>query len=383
MSPDSTAADLSGLETPCLLLDRAVLARNAARFQAIAQRFGVKLRPHLKTSKSLEVAAIATAGDPAPSVTVSTLAEAEYFAAAGYRDILYGVGMAPGKLARAGRLLERTDLRLLLVTDNVAMAEAAAAAPQPKRPFEFLIEIDCGDRRGGVPAQSAALLEVARALTAGGRVELAGVMTHAGQSYGTRDAAEIAAIAEQERAAAVGAAGRLRAAGFEPGIVSVGSTPTAAFVRDLTGVTEMRPGVYLFFDLDQLARGVCEPGDLALSVLGTVIGHNRAAGKLLLDCGGLALSKDRSAGAFLPDAGYGYLCDPARLTRLGPLAVTAVSQEHGHVAVADTIWFERLPVGSQVRVLPNHACFTAAAYPHYHLLDGGRVAGLWPRVNGW
>lgn len=383
MSPAPATADLSALETPCLLLDRAVLARNAARFQAIARRLGVKLRPHLKTSKSIEVAAIATAGDPAPAVTVSTLAEAEHFAAAGYRDILYGVGMAPGKLARAARLLERDGLRLLLVTDNLAMAQAAAAAPQPKRPFEFLIEIDCGDRRGGVAPESADLLEIARALTAGGRVKLAGVMTHAGQSYGTREASEIAAIAEQERAAAVGAAGRLRAAGFEARTVSVGSTPTAAFARDLTGVTEMRPGVYLFFDLDQMARGVCRAEDLALSVLGTVIGHNRAAGKLLLDCGGLALSKDRSASAFLPDAGYGYLCDPASLARLGPLAINEVSQEHGHVAVADPTWFERLPVGSQVRVLPNHACYTAAAYSHYHLLEEGRVADVWLRVNGW
>ena len=180
----------------------------------------------------------------------------------------------------------------------------------------------------------------------------------------------------------VRAAERLRAAGHAVDMVSLGSTPTVAFAKDLTGVTEVRCGVHVFFDLDQLGRGVCKPEDLALSVLASVIGHNRAAGTVLIDAGGLALSKDQGANQFLPDAGYGYVCD-ADGKRLEGLSVVGVSQEHGRVAVPDPAWYDRLPVGSLLRVLPNHACFTAAAYPAYQVLEDGEPKAVWTRVNGW
>lgn len=373
---------LETLDTPCLLLDRAVMERNAQRFLEIARRHGVALRPHLKTSKSVEVARLVTDDSAGAPITVSTLAEAEYFAEAGFTDILYAVGLAPNKLARAARLRAQ-GVDLVLVTDNPGMAEAAAAFAQRERvALDFLIEIDCGDRRAGVAPESDELLAVAAALTASPRITLEGVMTHAGQSYGTNDPAEIAAIAETERAAVVLAAERLRGAGYEVEIVSVGSTPTVAFAKDLSGVTEVRCGVHVFFDLDQLGRGVCAPEDLALSVLASVIGHNRAAGTILIDAGGLALSKDLGANHFLPDAGFGYVCNAAG-QRLEGLSVIGVSQEHGRIEVPDPAWYERLPVGSLLRVLPNHACFTAAAYPAYHVLEGGDPGTVWPRVNGW
>lgn len=371
----SLVNDLASLETPCLLLDLNRLKRNINRFNGIAAGHGVTLRPHLKTLKSVEAARMAV-GDDGP-ITVSTLAEAEHFAAAGYRDILYAVGMAPAKLDRVARIQSETGARILLVTDSARLATAAAG-----RGFSFLIEVDCGDRRGGLPADSDHLLVVAKALADGGS-EVAGVLTHAGHSYGTDIVEEIAAIAEVERQTAVMAATRLRDAGYAAPIVSVGSTPTAAYAKDLTGVTELRAGVYMPFDLDQMSRGVCTPDDLALSVLGTVIGHNREAARILIDAGGLALSKDISAHGFMPRAGYGLVADAATGAILPDLAIEAVSQEHGKIQVRDPVWFERLPVGAQVRVLPNHACFTAAAYPGYRLLEGGALAGSWTRVNGW
>lgn len=367
--------DLSNLETPCLLLDIDRMKRNIQRFNDIAAGHGVTLRPHLKTLKSVEAARL-TVGDDGP-ITVSTLAEAEHFAKAGYRDILYAVGMAPAKLGRVGRIQEETGARILLLTDSATLAEAAAG-----HGFAFLIEVDCGDKRGGLPADSDHLMTVAKALADGGS-EIAGILTHAGHSYGTDDIEKIAAIAEDERAAAVMAAERLRAAGHAAPIVSVGSTPTAAFAKNLAGVTELRAGVYMPFDLDQMSRGVCRLEDLALSVLGTVIGHNREAGRILIDAGGLALSKDISAHGFMPRAGYGLVANAGDGALIPGLAVSAVSQEHGKIQVADPAWFDRLPVGAQVRVLPNHACFTAAAYPGYRLLEGGALKGSWTRVNGW
>ena len=374
---------LESLETPCLLLDRAVMEDNARRFLDIAKRHGVTLRPHLKTAKSIEVARRVTDGAAGAPITVSTLAEAEYFAGAGFKDILYAVGLAPNKLARAVRIMLEYGTSLKLVTDNVTLAETAAAHAEGEGvDLEFLIEIDCGDRRAGLPPESEDLLVVAQRLGTCPRISLRGVMTHAGQSYGTKDPEEIARIAEDERAAVVRAAERLRAAGHAVDMVSLGSTPTVAFAKDLTGVTEVRCGVHVFFDLDQLGRGVCKPEDLALSVLASVIGHNRAAGTVLIDAGGLALSKDQGANQFLPDAGYGYVCD-ADGKRLEGLSVVGVSQEHGRVAVPDPAWYDRLPVGSLLRVLPNHACFTAAAYPAYQVLEDGEPKAVWTRVNGW
>ncbi len=361
------------LETPCLLLDLARLEQNIARFTAIAVKHGVVLRPHLKTLKSIDAARLVV-GEGGP-ITVSTLAEAEHFAAAGFRDILYAVGIAPGKLSRAKRLASSgVDLKLL--TDSTSVAHSAAGLG-----LEFLIEIDCGDKRGGLPVESPHLLAVANAISDGGNT-VAGVLTHAGHSYGTDDLTEIKKIAEEERASAVAAAVRLRSAGYSAPTVSIGSTPTVAFGESFEGVTELRAGVFMPFDLDQMSRGVCSYDDLALSVLTTVIGHNREAGRVLVDAGGLALSKDISAHGFLPGAGYGHVVDAETVASLG-LVVDAVSQEHGKIDVADTIWFERLPVGKQVRVFPNHACFTAAAYPGYHIIENGHLTGQWKRVNGW
>jgi D-serine deaminase-like pyridoxal phosphate-dependent protein len=207
-------------------------------------------------------------------------------------------------------------------------------------------------------------------------------LTHAGQSYGVNTSAAVASIAEQERSAVVTAAERLRDEGYDVETVSVGSTPTALFAEDLSGVTELRAGVYTVFDMDQQARGVCETREVAMSVLSSVIGHNRAAGKILLDAGGLALSKDRSADRFRPEIGYGQLC---RLdgSLVSGLYVTSVSQEHGHVQVRDDSDYAQFPVGSRLRILPVHACMTAAAYDHFNVFENGEVFETWDRVNGW
>ena len=162
---------------------------------------------------------------------------------------------------------------------------------------------------------------------------------------------------------------------------AVGVEPTL-FATDLAGVTELRAGVYTVFDMDQQSRGVCGTDEIALSVLASVIGHNRAAGKILLDAGGLALSKDRSADRFRPEVGYGQVCDADGKLITG-LYVTSVSQEHGHVAVRDDGDFERFAVGSQLRILPVHACMTAAAYDYFNIVEAGVVSGRWDRVNGW
>jgi D-serine deaminase-like pyridoxal phosphate-dependent protein len=215
-------------------------------------------------------------------------------------------------------------------------------------------------------------------------VELAGVMTHGGHSYHESTPDGIARVAEQERLAVVTAANMLREAGLPCPAVSAGSTPTAMHSRNFDGLTEMRPGVFVFNDLDQAGIGSCGAGDLALSVLASVIGHYPHRNQLLIDAGALALSKDISAQEFMPAAGFGFIKDAP----VKDLAVVACSQEHGFVQAGEELPYDRLPIGSRVRVWPNHACITAAAYDCYHVVDsqegdGRTIVATYDRINGW
>lgn len=375
------AETLASLETPRLILDVERLERNARLMQEHCAKLRVTLRPHLKTSKSLDIARLATGGGP---ITVSTLKEAEYFAHAGYRDILYATAVVPNKLIHADRIQRETGARLMCVVDTVTMAETIArAAESLTTSLRFLIEIDCGEHRSGTLPDSPDLLLIAAAIAGSKNLSFSGVLTHAGHSYAYKDIEALRRIAEDERRAAVDAATRLRAGGFSCPVVSVGSTPTVLFADHLEGVTEARCGIYLFWDLAQFSREVCRWNDMAVSVLASVIGHNVQGHSIIQDAGALALSKDLGANAYLPDVHYGYVCDPETLERYGTLSVDVVHQEHGIVQVPDESWFARLPVGSLVRVLPNHACLTCAAYDSYEVTRGYTVVDRWHRVNGW
>jgi len=375
---------LSELDTPTLILDRNRLEANVARMSARASELGVDLRPHMKTAKSAEVGRLATAGHFG-GITVSTLKEAEYFAGHGFTDIVYGVGISLDKLARVARL-QAGGARVAVVTDNLEVARGIGArAAELGARFEVLIELDTGDGRAGLTADSETLIEIGRALDAAADADLRGVLTHAGQSYGCQEIAAIEAVAESERAGAVAGADRLRAAGLPCPVVSVGSTPTALHAKNLDGVTEMRPGVYVFNDVFQADIHSCALEDIAVTVLATVTGHHRERGEIVIDAGGLALSKDRSTQNGPRDVGYGLVVDAAGGASLPELHVARVSQEHGVVtAPGGDLPFDALPPGTRVRVLPNHACFTAAAYEGYHVVAGGHeVEAEWPRVNGW
>ena len=368
--------DLTTLTTPALVLDEARIMRNIDRLKDHAASHGVPLRPHLKTAKSVEVAKRLTGGVPGP-ITVSTLAEAETFFAAGYRDILYAVGLAPGKLPRITALRER-GCELSVILDSADQARAAAGVRVPA-----LIEIDCDGHRGGLLPGDPALIEVARILEAAGC--LRGVITHAGESYGVSGAAAHALFAERERAAVTEAAERLRAAGQVCAAVSMGSTPTAHAVQDLTGVTELRAGVYMFFDLVMAGIGVCRHEDIALSVLCTVIGHQHEKGWALVDAGWMALSRDRGTAGQAVDQFYGLVCDIDGKV-LPDLVVSSANQEHGIITLRPEAdgRIPELPLGTRLRILPNHACATAAQHDHYNVLPAdGSALQRWSRFGGW
>ena len=295
---------LDVLETPCLVLEKSRLIANVARLKRHLQPFGVRLRPHLKTAKSIDVAQLVMDGAQGP-VTVSTLREAEYFFSHGVADVLYAVGIAPNKLDHVFDL-RRRGANLAIILDNLETAQLVAA--ERRDPLPILIEVDTDDHRSGIKPPDHALTSVGRTLHAGGAV-LRGVMTHAGSSYSLHNQASFEAMAEQERSGIVAAAAALRSAGLPCPEVSVGSTPTAHFARDLAGVTEVRAGVFMFFDLVMAGIGVCDIEDVALSVLATVIGHQHDKGWIIVDAGWMAMSRDRGTARLAVDQGYGVVCD--------------------------------------------------------------------------
>ena len=383
LAPVAAPQKLLDLPTPALVLDRSRLERNAVRMRKKVASLGVQLRPHVKTSKSIDVLKVLSGGANVP-ITVSTLAEARYFFDHGVGDILYAVGIAPGKLPQvAGLLAAGCTVRVILDTPEAAQAVQAFGADQGIA-IEALVEIDSDGHRAGVAPDDPALLEIAGILSRPGS-RLAGVMTHAGASYACREQADFEGMAEQERFAVVTAAQRLRSAGFDCAIVSVGSTPTISYARHLEGVTEARVGVYAFGDLVQAQLGTCSIEDIAIGVLASVIGHNRTHGRVLIDAGFLALSRDRGTADMPVDWGYGAVCDALTGEPIDGVTVSSTNQEHGIItARAGELDFERFPVGSRVRILPNHACATAAAHDCYFVTDGSdRIVDVWERVNGW
>lgn len=384
MQTNPSDLSLANVPTPSLVLDEHVLDRNLRRMAAAVNARGARLRPHIKTSKCVEVAKKARELG-ASGLTVSTLREAEYFHAHGFSDLFYAVAIGPGKHERAARLArDGAALRVCVDTLDGAKALAASARRLDLR-FQTLIEIDCGDRRCGVSPGSPELLSIAEILAPD--VTLLGVFTHAGQSYQSRGSEAFSRVAEAELSAVLVASERLRAKGHACPVLSLGSSPTAgAGAGRLDGV-EIRCGVYMFGDLFQAGIGSCSHEDIALSVLTEVISLRSERNELLIDAGALALSKDRSTEQLGPgrDCAYG-VAVALDGTPLAPaLRVGKVSQEHGTLVSDSPIDFNRFPVGTRLRILPNHSCLTAAAHERYWVVggQGSRIRGEWTRVNGW
>lgn len=375
---------LNNFETPYALVNANIVERNTQKLRQRLNTMGVQLRPHVKTAKSLPVA-LQSCGGQIGSITVSTLKEAEQFANAGFKDILYAVGATPNKLAHAIKL-RAAGVELKLVTDNLDSASAITEASRGAGiSLPTLIEIDCDGHRAGVkPNDRELLISLASKLNEDNQL-LFGVMTHAGDSYNCRSIAAIESMAEQERAGVVKAADTLRQAGFSCPIVSLGSTPTATYGRSFDQITEVRAGVYVFQDLVMAGLGVCEITDIALSVVTTVIGHQADKGWVITDGGWMAMSRDRGTAKQAVDQGYGVVCNAEGVV-LDGLIVSDANQEHGIISRRDgsTLDVRHFPVGTVLRVLPNHACATAAQFDHYKVIRSSMaVTEQWERFGGW
>lgn len=366
---------LHEIPTPAFVIDRARLVRNLDRMRSKAARSSVVFRPHVKTHKSPEIAKLGFGGNTGP-ITVSTLAEAERFADAGFDDITYAFPIAIDKLERAASLARRIRLHLLFDHRDALDAATAFARANDVR-LSMWLKVDCGYHRAGVDPDDPESLRLAFDAAAAAEIEFRGFLTHAGHSYHARSTEEIRSIAQQETSVL-----NLFREKFEQGggprlPISVGSTPTCSLVERFDGCDGVRPGNYVFYDWFQSRVGSCSVDDIAALVLTEVVGVYPQQKKILVNAGALALSKDLGA-THLGDSGYGAVLTLDR--EVLPMEIHSISQEHGQIR---GMVAERFRVGQRLFIAPNHSCLTAAMYDRYYLLDGDRVAGELTPARGW
>lgn len=361
--------EIVDLSTPALLINWDQVEANCRMMSARARLLGVRLRPHVKTHKCVEIARLQVR-EHFGGITVSTLAEARAFVAHGFEDITLAVPIAPH------RVMEALSLGVNLLVDSDAAIAAIEAVRPEVRPKVFL-KVDCGYGRAGVLPETPEAMRLAERLHRSRVTEFAGLLTHGGQSYDCGDASGILRVAQRERDAVVGFAERLRDAGIPCPEVSVGSTPTMMHVDHLEGVTEMRPGNYALFDGFQAAIGTCRADQIAVSVMGTVIAAH--PDRAILDLGALALSKDPGPVHVDADCGFGRVVDLDG-TPLDAVHLVGLSQEHGKLRGAGV---KGLRVGQHVRVVPNHSCLTMACFERAHITAGPVVTGTIRPCRGW
>jgi D-serine deaminase-like pyridoxal phosphate-dependent protein len=369
------SAMMHELSTPAFLVDRAAVKRNCDRMRSKAAASAVAFRPHVKTHKTVEAGLLQHGGTTGP-ITVSTLAEAEGFAAGGFDDITYAFPIAPEKLERAASLAGWIGRLNLLVDSREALAAIEQFSTARGVVFDVFLKVDCGYHRAGVDPESEASLRLAVDLARSKAVRFHGLLTHAGHSYDVAGRDAILAIAQEERAALTRFRAKLEAAGVRGLVRSIGSTPTASIVERFDDCDEVRPGNYVFYDAFQAAIGSCAPADCAVSVLTTVVGSYPERGAMIVDAGALALSKDVGARHIDADCGYGVVCDLG--LRPLPMRIAALSQEHGKIVTEQAV-----PVGTKLRIVPNHSCLTAAMFDRYHVLEGESVVDTWRPLRGW
>lgn len=381
---------LLDLQTPSLILDKQIVEHNIRKLVEHTANLNVELRPHLKTPKSIHIAKILV-GHGANKFCVSTLNEAEYFIEQmqytgmfSEPDLFYTVPITLDKINRVLEL-QNKGAKLYVQVDDAAALEQIMSGLQAtfsNSSINVILELDIDGYRTGLEKE--ALISLAQRVVSNPYTHFAGIMSYAGHSYDL-SISQTAELTDVHLRALQDLVEALKTKNIECEVVSLGSTPAIKHAKDLTGLTEARCGIYTLEDLMQAGIHACSEKDIALSVLATVVAVYPQHNRLVIDAGGLALSKDRSTQGRSFDCKYGWVCDVYN-HRVGDLWVYDVSQEIGMVQSASNKAIEsfNLTVGSKVRILPNHADMTAAAYEEYHVINNGiEIIDKWTRTNRW
>ncbi|TFG95116.1 DSD1 family PLP-dependent enzyme [Candidatus Thorarchaeota archaeon] len=369
--------DLSNLMTPVLLLDYEKLENNIKRMAAKEESNEVELRPHIKTHKCIEIGMMQLKHG-AKGITVSTLDEAEIFADAGINDITYAVPMTSNKINAALDIASKVNLRLLvdnyeIVSDLELYSERRGMA------LDVLLKVHCGYHRTGVDPRNPASIKLASKIANSRNLTFKGILTHAGHSYDATSIQQIKEIAIQEQTVMIDFSERLNkeSSNLKPEVVSIGSTPTVELTeRFMEGITEIRPGSYVFHDYTQVALGCCQVSDCALTTYSKIIG--KYDGYLVTDAGATALSKDLGPTHIETTTGFGKIYSNYDKQELDPnLHIYSLSQEHGKVKILNPSDAQELRVNDALRILPNHSCLTANLHDCYYIVENDQVMDKW------
>jgi D-serine deaminase-like pyridoxal phosphate-dependent protein len=348
------------LDTPTVLIDFDTMERNIAQMQKVADANGVKLRPHTKTHKTPYISHQQLRSG-ARGITVAKVGEAEVMNAAGVDDILVAFPLqGASKIERLLELAERAQMRVSLDSRKVAEDISEAAAARGLK-IPVYVEVDPGLHRVGLPPR-AGTRDFVREIVELPGIEFLGLLTHAGHVHSARTLDEVTAVGKQEGELMVETAELIRADSIEVREVSVGSTPTARFAAQVKGVTEIRPGTYVFYDTMQVSKFACEWQDCAQTVLLTVVVKH--ADRMIFDGGSKTLSSDRGPGGA---ATFG------TVVGFPNLEIYALSEEHAHVRIQGE---GPLPeIGDKVQVIPNHACVVMNLHDRFYATRGDEVVG--------
>jgi D-serine deaminase-like pyridoxal phosphate-dependent protein len=364
------------LRTPAFLIDLPTLKKNIQQMKNRARDNKVTLRPHVKTHKTAEIAGMQIAPE-APGITVSTLAEARFYQKIGFNDITYAFPITANKFSAAAELTAGLHNFNILLDQPQTLTALDAYGREHDIRYKVFLKVDCGYHRAGVDPSKPESVQLARRLASSDHIEFKGILTRAGHSYHCSDPTEIVAVANRERDIMAQFADLLQNDGITCETISVGSTPTAMHAPHWQGVTEIRPGNYVFFDKFQSDIGSCRPEQVAVTVLTTIAAHYPDQNRMLIDAGGLALSKDLGADHLDNDIAFGAVQNYPRLK------LYSISQEHGLITGNDPIAFEKFPVGSLLQIIPNHSCLVAALFPKFHVIEKNQVVDEWTPMRGW
>ena len=366
--------NIDDLITPALLVDKDKLVRNVASMADKARKSQVTLRPHIKTHKCIEIANLQTEYG-AQGITVSTSGEAEAFIDAGFLDITLAFPLVPDKIPHALKLTQQASLNVLVDHPSIVTAlEAECIAAD--QTMNVLIKVNSGYPRCGIDPTQPDSIDLAWQINDASHLTFVGILTHAGHAYYSKSREELIAAAEEEQNVMLQFEQRLKAEGLDSNTVSIGATPTATVTeRFQEGITEVRPGNYVFFDNTQVMLGVCDFSECALSVLASVVSVQ--SDYVVTDAGASTLTRDVGASHIDPNQGYGVVLSSINSDTPAQARIVSLSHVHGKIQFTNPSAHSSFTPGDHIRIIPNHSCLTTNLFDHYYIIDDNCITDTW------
>lgn len=368
--------DITQVFTPAFVVDLDIVERNCTKFLQFYNKKNIKLRPHMKTHKTLEIGKLMTGGSKR-GIAVSTLKEAEFYADGGFDDIFFASPVILNRIPRLKKLIDRVD-QFHVMVDNETGLKVLLENPLDNRKWSIFVAIDTGYGREGLAWNSQATVDfVRRILQAGNTMELKAFYSHCGNSYESSNETMIAAVASEAVNHMMFAVTRIKEETTWKGdLWGIGSTPTCSKPPDcIEQMREVHPGNYVFNDFMQVNIGSCLMSDVAGKVITSIVSHKKEKNLLLIDCGFTGLTVQSNGE--LPQ-GFCHIQGHPNLKLIG------MTQELGKVtSIEGELDFEKHPVGSKLTFVPFHSCATAAMYPFYWMHRNGKIVAKYEPCRGF